>query len=740
MKIKIHKVFPHLIACLSLLAMVNCTTIDTSSSPPPSRQPQPDYSSLEIQTDSQADVGWPRVITDPRGTVIVYQPQLDSFKNNDLEGRAAVSVTLKDSQEPVFGAFWFVARLDTDLNTRTATISDLKIPRVRFPEATPDQEKKFAAFLEAEIPEWDLIISLERLEASLELAEREQIAAENLKNDPPKILVVTEPAVLVFIDGEPQLRDVENTNLKRIINTPFLIALDTRTKDYYLDGGEIWMTAKDVMGPWKETQQIPREVQALKQPSEDEETKAEDNRIPKVFVATEPSELIVIDGKPKFASAAENEILYVTNTDSDVLMEIASQQYFILISGRWYAGKSLFDGPWTYIPADELPESFANISPESDIGYILAHVAGTEQSKEAVLDAQIPQTSAVKRDDKSLQVEYDGQPQFETIEDTDMEYAVNTSYSVIKAQNQYYCCHEAVWYEARTPTGPWAVCANVPDEIYTIPPSCPHYNVKYVYVYDTTPEVVYVGYYPGYMGSYVYGPTIVYGTGWGYRPWWGTYYYPRPVTYGFHVRYNPWTGWGFGFSFGRGPFRITIGTGGRYGGWWGPGRYRPYPTPYAYRAGFRAGYRAGYRNGSWSAPRPTPYATNRNIYSRGTNVRRNISRDQMARSMQRSQVASGRQNNVFTDRNGNVHRRTPNGWETRQGNKWTPSGGASAKQPAQTPAKRPAVKQPTQKPKQKPTTRPAPSQLDRANRARQRGTIRTTQSRPRTSTTRVKRK
>ena len=675
---------------------------------------------LRAQTESPDDIGWPREITHEQGTVIIYQPQLDSFKNNVLEGRAAVSVTLKDRDEPVFGAIWFKARLETDLDNRTASILNLEIPRVRFAESTPEQEKKFAGFLEKEIPKWGLSISLDRLLTTLKLAEREQLAAENLKNDPPKIMVVTDPAVLVFIDGEPQLRDIENTKLKRVINTPFLVAYDTKKKNYYLDGGKIWMTAKDVMGPWKETKKVPEEVKALKQPSEEDKAETGDNRIPRVIVATEPSELIVIDGKPKFASAAENEVLYVTNTDSDVLMEIASQQYFILISGRLYSSKSLFDGPWTYVPADGLPESFAKISPESDIGYILAHVAGTEQSQEAILDAQIPQTSAVKRNDKSLEVEYDGQPKFKKIEDTDMEYAVNTSYSVIKAQNQYYCCREAVWYEAKNPTGPWAVCVDVPDEIYTIPPSCPHYNVKYVYVYDTTPEVVYVGYYPGYMGSYVYGPTIVYGTGWWYSPWWGAYYYPRPVTYGFHVRYNPWYGWSFGVSYSSGPFRVTIGIGGGYGGWWGSGHYHPYPH-HAYGAGFRAGYRAGH----WSSPHTMPYSRgigqvniNRNIYNRSTNIQRNVSTGQLARPTQQPRLAAGQQNNVFTDRNGNVHRRTDSGWQQRDGNKWTP----------------------TQTPKPQPSVSRTPSNLNLQSNARQRGTTRTNQFRGRSSGTGIRRR
>jgi len=52
----------------------------------------------------------------------------------------------------------------------------------------------------------------------------------------------------------------------------------------------------------------------------------------------------------------------------------------------------------------------------------------------------------------------------------------------------------------------------------TIPSMC---------MYMNRAQYVYVGYTPGYMGCYVYGPTIVYGTGFYYRPWYRTIYYPR---------------------------------------------------------------------------------------------------------------------------------------------------------------------------------------------------------------------
>ncbi|MGD9346484.1 MAG: carbohydrate-binding family V/XII, partial [Candidatus Aminicenantes bacterium] len=498
----------------------------------------------QSQEPIAADVGWPRVLEHPKATVTIYQPQVDSFKNDIIEGRAAVSVTLNGETEPIFGAIWYKARVETDRDTRMVTIINVKIPRTRFPDSKPEQEKELSEFLEQEIPKWEMNISLDRLLAGLDMSEKERIAAENLKNDPPKILIEYSPAILVFIDGEPIREKIENSNLERVVNTPFLIVYEKQSKAYFLNGGELWMISSNIMGPWSEAKRLPREVsQITPKDSEDmPKIEATDDRLPKVVVATDPTELVVIDGKPDYAPIEETDLLYVTNTESDLLMDMATQQYLVLLSGRWYASK-LLNGPWAHIPSDELPESFKNIPEDSENGHLLSFIAGTEQAKEAVLDAQIPQTSAIKRDSgKDLKVEYDGNPKFEKAEGTEVEYAANTSSAVFKVENTYYCCSEAVWYVSKKADGPWEVCDKVPDVIYTIPPSCPHYNTKYVYVYDTTPSVVYVGYYPGYMGSYIYGPTIVYGTGWYYRPWYGRYYYPHHWTWGFHVRWNPWYG------------------------------------------------------------------------------------------------------------------------------------------------------------------------------------------------------
>jgi hypothetical protein len=221
-------------------------------------------------------------------------------------------------------------------------------------------------------------------------------------------------------------------------------------------------------------------------------------------------------------------------------MDTNSQQYYTLLAGRWFRANSL-EGPWEWVPGEKLPGDFSRIPTESPKGHVLASIPGTEQAREAIIANQIPQTATVQRSEAKLNVQYDGPPQFQPIEGTAMEYAVNTSAEVIHAAGRYYAVQHGVWFVSDSASGPWAVADMIPAEIYTIPPSCPLYHLRYVYVYGASPEFVYVGYTPGYMGAFVSDGVVVFGTGWWYPGWCG--YFPPFYCFGW-----PWT-WGFGFRF-----------------------------------------------------------------------------------------------------------------------------------------------------------------------------------------------
>ena len=107
---------------------------------------------------------------------------------------------------------------------------------------------------------------------------------------------------------------------------------------------------------------------------------------------------------------------------------------------------------------------------------------GTPEAAEAVLLAQIPETASVGKDLKAPPVSYQGTPEFQPIETTTVQRAVNTDKDIIKVGDLYYMCFQGVWFMSRTPTGPWEVTGDVPKAIYAIPVSSPSYSVTYVTV------------------------------------------------------------------------------------------------------------------------------------------------------------------------------------------------------------------------------------------------------------------
>ncbi len=707
-----------------------------------------------VATSPAADATWPREIKTDKGIFTVYQPQPEKLVGNLLSARAAASLLEPKETEPTFGVFWFTCRVDTDNDAETSTLRDIVVTQVRWPESTPEEEKKVADYLTNLWKDTVLPISLERLKASLATAELEAKSLEGLKHDPPRIVFVEELSVLLLYDGEPRGVDIPNTRLEHIANAPFAVIKDKTTGTCWLSGGKTWYSARDPKGPWTPGSTPPAEITKLVPP--DTSKTPAPAMPPKIVVATEPTELIATDGKPNWKPIGKGELIYVANTETPVVREVTSDRVFVLISGRWFAAPGM-DGPWAVVRPDELPAAFKDIPPESDLADARVSVAGTPEAADAMLDAQVPQTAAIDRSTAKFEAKYDGDPQFKGISGTKVEYATNTSSQVLRIDGRYYACDNAVWFVSNAATGPWAVADSIPsDEIKKIPPSEPVYNVTHVTVYESTPSVVYVGYTPGYMWSYPWYGVPIYGTGWHYPPYWGPGgYYPYHPTWGLHVGYNPWTGWSMGVSYSVGFMSVGFHFGGGYGGYYRPGYppggwYRPpgcYPPGGYHPPHYPPGHRPGYGGPGYGRPgyggagaRPTPYGgrggASASTLPAGGNLYNNAStRDRVAPSskqrdasnLKADRVAKG-PNNVYADKSGNVHRQTSNGWQSRENGQWNPSqsgagaGAASRPSTGAQPSTRPA--QPSTRPAQ-PSTRPAaPQNLDRDSRARAQGASR----------------
>ena len=206
----------------------------------------------------EPDDPWPKEILTANGTVFIYQPQPEKLEGNQLDARAAVAFEINGAEAPVFGAVWFSARLETNRSERTATLADISVTRSRFPGQDEVKETRLKNLLETEFPKWDIVIGMDRLLATLEVLEQRIATTNQINNDPPIILFVPEPAVLIMVDGEARLKKEEGSDLMRVINTPFTLLLDSKSKLYYLNAdAETWYTATDIKGDWTVASSVP---------------------------------------------------------------------------------------------------------------------------------------------------------------------------------------------------------------------------------------------------------------------------------------------------------------------------------------------------------------------------------------------------------------------------------------------------------------------------------------------------
>ena len=83
---------------------------------------------------SHAQELWPRVLKANDGSKItIYQPQPEKLDGKILIGRTAISVQQKSAPDPVFGALWFKAEMETNRENRMAVLQKLQIDRVKIP-------------------------------------------------------------------------------------------------------------------------------------------------------------------------------------------------------------------------------------------------------------------------------------------------------------------------------------------------------------------------------------------------------------------------------------------------------------------------------------------------------------------------------------------------------------------------------------------------------------------------------
>ena len=159
------------------------------------------------------------------------------------------------------------------------------------------------------------------------------------------------------------LRRVPDSRFERVINTRALIARRRGGSTYYLHVYDGWLSAAAVDGPWRRAGSPPdgltdlaqtlaasRQVDLLDGAGAQPRPSLA-NGVPAIYVTHQPAELIVFKGQPNLQPIADTGLLWAANTTADVLVDTATNAYYVLVSGRWYTAPARWPARGATSPA-----------------------------------------------------------------------------------------------------------------------------------------------------------------------------------------------------------------------------------------------------------------------------------------------------------------------------------------------------------------------------------------------------
>ena len=308
-----------------------------------------------VPTQIQMDP-WPRQVALANASAEIYLPQVNSWTGNTLSFRAAISVKASGAKDEIFGVIFGTARTHVDALSRTVALNELVLTQARFP-TLPDNGLSYLQQLRTQLPAAMATMSLDLLAGELAASQTVKPKSLQVNNTPPKVIISYSPAILVPIDGAPRIKKVPDSRFERIINTQALIARVRSGRTWYLHVLDGWMSAPSLDGPWVVAPDAPLGLDDLAQnlakkgivdlldggPQANLKPKLAAGA-PAIHVQQVPAELVVFKGQPNFIPVAGTSLLWAENTTADVLVNTANNDYYTLLSGRWYRASSL-SGP-----------------------------------------------------------------------------------------------------------------------------------------------------------------------------------------------------------------------------------------------------------------------------------------------------------------------------------------------------------------------------------------------------------
>jgi hypothetical protein len=193
---------------------------------------------------------------------------------------------------------------------------------------------------------------------------------------------------------------------------------------------------------------------------------------PKIFYSSSPAILVIFMGEPQLKPVETNrtDLMFVLNSNWDVLYDTASQRYFLLNGESWLTAPDVLKGPWS--PAKDLPPSLYSLPANDNWADARRQLPGKPaKAAPAVFTTTEPAELIVTK----------GDPSYSPIPGTKLMRVTDTD-SVLflhSGDAKFYFLVAGRWFSASQLSGPWSAASrNLPADFRNIPDNDPAAFVK----------------------------------------------------------------------------------------------------------------------------------------------------------------------------------------------------------------------------------------------------------------------
>ncbi|MGB8922782.1 MAG: autotransporter [Pseudomonas sp.] len=218
----------------------------------------------------------------------------------------------------------------------------------------------------------------------------------------PKIFIATTPTELIVTDGAPQWSPIQGTGLLYVSNTTGHIFKEIGDQNSYVLISGRWFRAADMNGPWTfiPADKLPADFANIPDDSPKENVKASVAGTPQAkeaaIAATIPQTSAIkknavkmtapqFDGEPQLKAITTTPLQYVVNSATPII-RVDNDSWYAVENGIWFTATSV-NGPW--VVASSVPAVIYSIPPSSPMHY-LTYVKVYESSGDTVVVGYTP--------------------------------------------------------------------------------------------------------------------------------------------------------------------------------------------------------------------------------------------------------------------------------------------------------------------------------------------------------------